>query len=130
MTPVHQLKFSDILIVGVGLWLATKIVRRVLKRDPLGTRLNGPLPESWFFGVGRLISRSTDGGLVYQQWAAKYGPVFQIPIAFGGRRTVLCDPKAVNHFYSMERSVYVKSKLNRAVIANLVRRASFIWVVG
>ncbi|KAJ6579630.1 cytochrome P450 [Mycena vulgaris] len=129
MTPVHQLGFSDVLIVCAGLWLATKIVRRVLNRNAHGTKLNGPPRDSWFFGVGRRVSRSPDGGLQYQEWAAKYGPVYQVPIAFGGRRTILCDPKAVNHFYSMERSVYVKPKLHRAVIANLFGRG-LLWAEG
>ncbi|KAJ7499846.1 cytochrome P450 [Mycena latifolia] len=129
MTPVHQLGFSDVLIVGAGLWLAVKVIRRLFNRNAHGTRLNGPPRESWFFGVSRKLTQSPDTGEVFQEWAAKYGPVFQIPIAFGGRRTILCDPKAVNHFYSMERSVYIKSKMNRAVIANLFGRG-LLWAEG
>ncbi|KAJ6579631.1 cytochrome P450 [Mycena vulgaris] len=129
MTPVHQPGFSDVLIVCAGLWLATKIVRRVLNRNAHGTKLNGPPRDSWFFGASRRIAQSTDDGLLYQEWAAKYGPVYQVPIAFGGRRTILCDPKAVNHFYSMERSIYVRSKLARAIIANLFGRG-LLWAEG
>ncbi|KAJ7124501.1 cytochrome P450 [Mycena epipterygia] len=129
MTPVHQLGVSDILILGVGLWLVSKIVRRFLSRNAQGTKLNGPPRASWFFGVSRQIAKSTDSGLLFQDWAAKYGSVFQIPIAFGGRRTILCDPKAVNHFYSMERSIYVKSQLGRAVISNLFGRG-LLWAEG
>jgi len=125
MTPVHQLGVSDILILGVGLWLVSKIARRFFNRNAQGTKLNGPPRDSWFFGVSRQIAKSTDSGLIFQDWAAKYGSVFQTPIAFGGRRTVLCDPKAVNHFYSMERTIYVKSKLGRAVISNLVWQSGF-----
>ncbi|KAJ7683554.1 cytochrome P450 [Mycena rosella] len=129
MTPVHQLGFTNILLFGAGLWLATNIVRRIFNRNAQGTKLNGPPPDSWFFGVSRKITQSTDAGLLFQEWAAKYGPVFQVPIAFRGRRTILCDPKAVNHFYSMERSVYAKSGLARAVISNLFGRG-LVWAEG
>ncbi|KAJ7683541.1 cytochrome P450 [Mycena rosella] len=129
MTPVHQLGFTNILLFGAGLWLATNIVRRIFNRNAQGTKLNGPPPDSWFFGVSRKITQSTDAGLLFQEWAAKYGPVFQVPIAFRGRRTILCDPKAVNHFYSMERSVYVKPKLSRVLIANLFGRG-LLWAEG
>ncbi|KAJ6541457.1 cytochrome P450 [Mycena capillaripes] len=131
MTPVHQLGLSDVLILVAGLWLITKVVRRITKRTSLtqGTRLNGPPNESFIFGLNRRLSQAPDSGIVYQEMAAKYGPVFEMPTAFGGRKLVLCDPKAVNHFYSMERSIYVKSKLGRAVIANLFGRG-LLWAEG
>ncbi|KAJ7464545.1 cytochrome P450 [Mycena latifolia] len=129
MTPVHQLGFSDILIFGVGLWLATKIVRRFLNRNAHGTKLNGPPRESWLFGFSRQIALSPDSGALYQEWAAKYGPVYQIPVAFGQSRIILCDPKAVNHFYSMERSIYVKTKVTRDVISNLFGQG-LVWAEG
>ncbi|KAJ7464550.1 cytochrome P450 [Mycena latifolia] len=90
MTPVHQLGFSDVLIFGAGLWLATKIVRRFLNRNTHGTKLNGPPRDSWLFGFSRQITL-----------------------------IILCDPKAVNHFYSMERSIYVKTKATRDIISDL-----------
>ncbi|KAJ7499869.1 cytochrome P450 [Mycena latifolia] len=129
MTPVHQLGFSDILIFGAGLWLATKIVRRFLNRNEHGTKLNGPPRESWLFGFSRQIALSPDSGVLYQDWAAKYGPVYQMPVAFGQSRIILCDPKAVNHFYSMERSVYIKTKVTRDVISNLFGQG-LLWAEG
>ncbi|KAJ7165645.1 cytochrome P450 [Mycena crocata] len=129
VTPVYQLGVSDILILAAGLWLVAKIVRRVANRSAHGTTLNGPPRPSLLFGVSRLVFQSDDSGILFQDWAAKYGPVFQIPTAFGGRRTILCDPKAVNHFYSMERSIYVKSQLGRTVIANMFGRG-LLWAEG
>ncbi|KAJ7775693.1 cytochrome P450 [Mycena maculata] len=129
MAPVYQLRATDILILASGVWLVTTIVRRFANRNASGTKLNGPPSESLIFGVSRRITQSDDSGDLFQEWAAKYGPVFQVPTAFGGRRTILCDPKAVNHFYSMERSVYVKSKLGRAVISNLFGRG-LLWAEG
>ncbi|KAJ7913157.1 cytochrome P450 [Mycena leptocephala] len=109
MTPVRQLGVSGVLILAAGFWLVVKV--------------------SFIFGLNRRIARAPDSGIVYQEWAAKYGPVFQIPTAFLSRRLILCDPKAVNHFYSMERSIYVKPKLGRAVLANLFGRGLF-WAEG
>lgn len=124
MTPVHQLGVLDILLLVAGLWILTKIGRR-LTSGKTGTKLNGPPSDNYIFGVNRRMAQSTDGSLVFQGWAAEYGPVFQLPTGFGGHRTILCDPKAVNHFYSMERSIYIKSKLGRAVISSLVLCTSF-----
>ncbi|KAJ7336934.1 cytochrome P450 [Mycena albidolilacea] len=130
MTPVHQLGLSDVLILLGGVWVVTKVVGRLTKRKSAqGARLNGPPNESIVFGMNRLVSQAPDSGIVYQEWAAKYGPVFEMPMAFGGRKLVLCDPKAVNHFYSMERSIYVRPKLGRAVIANLFGRG-LLWAEG
>ncbi|KAJ7157720.1 cytochrome P450 [Mycena crocata] len=60
--------------------------------------------------VSVAASRKRRTSLLFQTWAETYGPVFQIPTAFRGRRTILLDLKAVNRFYSMERSVYVKGQ--------------------
>ncbi|KAJ7039405.1 cytochrome P450 [Mycena alexandri] len=129
MTPVHQLRLSDVLILVAGVWLVVKVVRRIATRTAQGTKLNGPPNESFLFGLTRRLVGAPDNGLVYQEWVAKYGPVFHLPIAFLGRKLILCDPKAVNHFYSMERTIYVKSKLGRAVIENLFGRG-LLWAEG
>ncbi|KAF8209168.1 cytochrome P450 [Mycena galopus ATCC 62051] len=131
MTPVHQLGVADILIFVTGLWVLAKIGRRlaILKTAPHGTKLNGPPSDSFLSGVARQMATATDVSLILQQWAAEYGPIFQIPTALGGHRTIVCDPKAVNHFYSVERSVYVKSKLGRAVISTLFGRG-LLWAEG
>ncbi|KAJ7788000.1 cytochrome P450 [Mycena olivaceomarginata] len=128
MTPVHQLGVLDILLLVAGLWTLTKIGRRFTS-GKTGTKLNGPASDNYIFGVNRRMAQSTDGSLIFQGWAAEYGPVFQIPTGFGGHRTILCDPKAVNHFYSMERSIYIKSKLGRAVISSLFGRG-LLWAEG
>ncbi|KAJ7213254.1 cytochrome P450 [Mycena rebaudengoi] len=129
MTPVHQLGVTDVLVLVGGIWLVFKVVRRIVNPRPQGTRLLGPPSESLLFGVSRRVAGSPDTAVLYEEWAAKYGPAFDLPIAFGGRRTILCDPKAVNHFYSMERTVYAKSTLARTVIANLFGRG-LLWAEG
>jgi hypothetical protein len=59
--------------------------------------------------------------LVYEDWAARYGPVFEVPLAFGRKKVVLTDPKALVHFYSSERAVYVKTETDRLFIGKIVR---------
>ncbi|KAJ6562221.1 cytochrome P450 [Mycena capillaripes] len=130
MTPVHQLGVLDICIFVAGLWMVAKIGLSLSRRTTTrGTKLNGPPSDSFIFGVSRRMAKSTDVSLIFQEWAAKYGPIFQIPTAFGERKIILCDPKAVNHFYSMERSIYIKSKLGRAIIGNLFGRG-LLWAEG
>ena len=62
-----------------------------------------------------------DSGALYEGWAKEYGPVYQIPAPFGGRRVILTDPKAISHFYSKESSTYVQNKFMRRSIESLVR---------
>ncbi|KAJ7059595.1 cytochrome P450 [Mycena amicta] len=115
------------LAVVLSGWL---LWRRTHSQGPLKlTILNGPQSASYFYGASRTLARSDDHGELFEEWSKLYGPVFQIPTAFGGRRTVILDPRAVNHFYSRERSVYVKSKLSRAVISNLFGHG-LLWAEG
>ncbi|KAJ7775694.1 cytochrome P450 [Mycena maculata] len=127
MTRVHQIGLSNVLVLAAGLWLVSTVVKRLVKAP--GTKLNGPPSESLFFGASRKTARAPDSSVVFEEWAAQYGPVYEVPTAMWGRRIILCDPKAVSHFYSMERSIYVKSKLGRTLIANLFGRG-LLWAEG
>ncbi|KAJ7744174.1 cytochrome P450 [Mycena metata] len=129
MKPVHQLRLLDVLILVAVIWLIVKVVRRIATRTAQGTKLNGPPNENLLFGLTRRLVGAPDNGLLYQQWAETYGSVYGLPMAFLGRKLILCDPKAVNHFYSMERTIYIKSKLGRAVIENLFGRG-LLWAEG
>ncbi|KAJ7071727.1 cytochrome P450 [Mycena belliarum] len=123
MTP---LGLSDILLLAAGFWLARKVARRILHPNTRETKLKGPPRDSWLFGLSRKLA---DAGLQYEQWAAEYGPVFQVPVGFGRRKIILCDPKAVNHFSSMERTIYVKTKMHRTMLSHLFGRG-IQWAEG
>ncbi|KAJ6459949.1 cytochrome P450 [Mycena sanguinolenta] len=131
MTPVHQLGVADILILVGGLWVVAELARRLTTRKTIthATKLDGPPSDSYIFGVSRRMAQSSDVSLLFQEWTSQFGTVFRIPTAFGGHRTILYDPKAVNHFYSSERSVYVKSQLGRAIISSLFGRG-LLWAEG
>ncbi|KAF7289757.1 hypothetical protein MIND_01349300 [Mycena indigotica] len=118
MAFLTQLRISDFLILGTGVWVATKIVKQLTRTR--GTRLNGPPRDSWLLGVGRRLSSAVEPAEVFEEWAAEYGSVFEQPMALGGSKLVLTDPRAVNHFYASERSVYIKTQMTRNVIGNLI----------
>lgn len=46
--------------------------------------------------------------------------MFKVPGPFGKSRVVLCDPKAIAHFYSRETFGYIKTELVRAAVDSLV----------
>ena len=92
------------------------------------TLLKGPVNPSFLFGFYRQINEAEDPGIIYDEWAAEYGPAFHVPGGFGSSRIVICDPKANAHFYSKETFGYIQTKLSRVFIENLVRISIvFYW---
>ncbi|KAJ7062871.1 cytochrome P450 [Mycena amicta] len=92
------------------------------------TKLNGPPSPSWLMGLSRL-SQTPDISALYEQWAARYGPVFQFPVAFGRKTLVLTDPKALLHFYNSERTVYVRPEGDRLFVGKIFGRG-VLWAEG
>lgn len=68
----------------------------------------------------RHIMKSPDISVDYEQWAALYGAVYEIPLAFGNKQVVLTDPKALVHCYNTERAVYVRLGSERHFIGEMV----------
>ncbi|KAF7331057.1 Cytochrome P450 [Mycena venus] len=106
-------------LVLLGLWLSTKLVLNAW-RELKTIQLRGPPPTSRILGLSGDILQSPDISLAYEDWAAQYGPVFEVPLAFGRKKIVLTDPKALIHFYNSERSVYTKAKNDRIFIGRIV----------
>jgi hypothetical protein len=109
-----------VLLLLVGLWLLSKGVR-ILRRGTKTTPLKGPASKSSVFGVSRFLGKHKDTSLVYEEWAEQYGAVFRTPIGLGRTKVILCDPKALQHFYSKETYTYVHNAGNKIVLDNLVR---------
>ncbi|SJL01048.1 uncharacterized protein ARMOST_04364 [Armillaria ostoyae] len=57
-----------------------------------------------------------DRALLTERWASEYGPVFCFPGLLGEQRLVLCDPKAVAHFYGKGGVGYIKTPITRMFI--------------
>lgn len=105
-------------------WLLYKVTQRLRRlAHSHTTPLAGPPNPSLIFGVGRILSSAQNPALIYEQWAEKYGPVYRVPAFFGYTRIVLCDPKAVQHFYSRETFEYRLTKLSKRLTENIVRVA-------
>lgn len=96
------------------------ITLAIFKGSKINTPLRGPRSPSFIFGHYRYIQEQNDPELVYEKWAKKYGPAYQVTGPFGSKRIVICDPKANAHFYSRETNGYVQTKLAHVFIENLV----------
>ncbi|PPQ78494.1 hypothetical protein CVT25_011835 [Psilocybe cyanescens] len=99
------------------------------RRGVKATRLRGPDNRSFLFGLYQILNETEDPGLVYESWAAEYGPAFRVSGGFGSSRIVICDPRANAHFYSKETFGYVQTNLSRTFIKNLFGRG-LLWAEG
>ncbi|KAJ7031179.1 cytochrome P450 [Mycena alexandri] len=106
----------------LGLWLCTKLFSYVSRAGSLTTKLNGPPSQSRIFGLLRYRLDAPDISTDYEEWAARYGPVFEIPVMFGAKQIMLTDPKALTHCYNSERAVYVKTNIQRLFIDEIFGR--------
>ncbi|KIJ59411.1 hypothetical protein HYDPIDRAFT_162418 [Hydnomerulius pinastri MD-312] len=66
---------------------------------------------------------------MYEAWAEEYGVVYQVPSTLGQRRIVLCDPRAIAHFYARETWTYVQTPLSKAFIERGFGRG-LLWSQG
>ncbi|EPS95204.1 hypothetical protein FOMPIDRAFT_1085622, partial [Fomitopsis schrenkii] len=91
--------------------------------------LRGPPSPSWLFGVTRTLAGPPAAGLLYERWAEEYGSVYSIPCELGQSCVVLCDPKAIQHFYACETREYVHTTLLRTFVERILGRSLF-WAEG
>ncbi|KAJ7034283.1 cytochrome P450 [Mycena alexandri] len=117
------------LLVLLGLWISTKLFLHLWRRGSSTTRLSGPPSPSRFLGVMRHLSLASDSSEIYEEWAARYGSAYEIPAELGRKKIVLTDPKAVTHFYSSERSIYVRPENDRLFIDKIFGRG-VLWAEG
>lgn len=117
---------SAVVCTLAAIWVAYKVLES-RRRPGKYTPLAGPPSTSLLFGVTKTIADMQetgefceDAGKLFEEWAEKYGPVYRIPAAFGFEKVVLCDPKAIQHFYSRETTGYVHTTMMNRAIAILV----------
>ncbi|KAJ7209386.1 hypothetical protein B0H12DRAFT_961696, partial [Mycena haematopus] len=68
--------------------------------------LRGPPSMSFVFGHTREMMSAPSPADLYDDWAQKYGSVFQVKGPMGSERIVLCDPKAIAHLYALDSWKY------------------------
>ncbi|KLO13823.1 cytochrome P450 [Schizopora paradoxa] len=114
---------SVVLLGATTSWLLYKLARALHARSK-AVKLKGPKATSWLFGLTRETSFQADdfGGLAYETWAKEYGSVYNAPGAFGSRRFILFDPKAISYFYSRETWTFVQSSFAKKAIASIAGR--------
>ncbi|KAJ6579607.1 cytochrome P450 [Mycena vulgaris] len=126
-SPTYRLDVAFVSLL-LALWLGSKILYS--RRGSHSTKLRGPPSTSRIFGLSRYIMQAgPDISAIYEEWAARYGPVYEIPATFGRKNIVLTDPKALAHFYNSERTVYVKTESTRLSISRLFGRG-VLWAEG
>lgn len=57
-----------------------------------------PASKTFIFGLHRCINEANDAGLLYEEWAAEYGPAFRVLGSFGASKVVIMNPKMLPHF--------------------------------
>ncbi|KAG2066346.1 cytochrome P450 [Suillus decipiens] len=76
------------------------------------TQLRGPPRTSFIYGISHELALSQDSSVIYERWATEYGVAYMIPSVLGQSRIVLCDPRAIAHFYARETWTYVQTPLS------------------
>ena len=113
ITPANLL-LSLLAIVGLSQ------VFKIIRRRAHTTQLSGPPSPGWLFGYGRILRAASDSASMYDGWSRAHGYVYALPAAFGTRRIILMDPKAITHFCARDTYGYVQNKLSKLAIQDLV----------
>ncbi|KAF8521878.1 cytochrome P450 [Hysterangium stoloniferum] len=109
-------------------YVVLTIIRRIIASS-WETKLPGPPPESWLFGVSKKLFESPDDSLLWEQWLGEYGPIYRIPLPLGNSRVVVCDPTAVAYFYARETVNFRMRPLTKIFVERLFGR-SLIFAEG
>ncbi|KAG1904515.1 cytochrome P450 [Suillus fuscotomentosus] len=111
-----------------ALWAFVKVLR-MLRWRVKTTQLLGPPRTSLVYGVSRDLAMSEDSATIYERWATEYGVVYMIPSVLGQTRVVLCDPKAIAHFYARETWTYVHTPLSLVFLEESIGKG-LLWAEG
>ncbi|KAI9464900.1 cytochrome P450 [Boletus coccyginus] len=106
-------------VASAAVWALLRFLR-TSHRQLRTTQLRGPPSESFLYGVGKRILDPDNAGAAYEEWVREYGPVFTAPSTLGSDRIVLCDPKAIAHFYSKDTWTYIQTPLTKKLLESSV----------
>ncbi|EGN92322.1 hypothetical protein SERLA73DRAFT_191276 [Serpula lacrymans var. lacrymans S7.3] len=126
---LRSISTLDVAVVSLTVWALFKLIKATRRQGVKTTRLRGPPNESIVFGNGRVLDKSPDSAEIYEQWAEEYGAAYKVPSALGKSRIVLCDPKAISHYYPRETSIYILTPVSRNAIERLAGRG-LLWSHG
>jgi len=118
-TTVHSVDVFNVTCSFVALWTFVKILRALRWRLKT-TQLRGPPRTSFIYGVSHDLTSSQDSAGMYEHWATEYGVAYMIPSVLGQTKIVLCDPRAIAHFYAQETWTYVQTPLSLVTLEAFV----------
>ena len=121
VSTVHGLRLVDVAYT-LGTLYAVLKVAAVVRCRLKTTALRGPPNPSFVWGIGKVLLSAPESGAVYEKWAEEYGGVYEVPAALGGRKIVLCDPKAIAHLYAGEPWSYTLTPSGKIATEHLVSR--------
>ncbi|KAI5994730.1 cytochrome P450 [Pisolithus albus] len=127
-TIIHSLSAVNVAAILVGILAFRAAIRETRKRFKT-TKLRGPPPSSFIFGAGKDVLDSPDTGEVYEAWAQEYGAVYEVPLALGRKKVLLCDPKAVAHFFAGDTRIYGHTALDKVTLERSVGKG-ILWAMG
>ncbi|KAK0227131.1 cytochrome P450 [Armillaria nabsnona] len=128
MALVFQVSITSICLVFACSYLLYKIVS-LNRQNGITTQLRGPPSTSWFFSFTHIMRSQEDRALLTERWASEYGSVFCFPGLLGEQRLVLCNPKAVAHFYGKAGFGYIRTPIGRMFIEILFGK-NLLWTEG
>ncbi|KAG1818536.1 cytochrome P450 [Suillus subaureus] len=127
-TTVRSVGTFTVACSFAALWAFVKVLRALRWRLKT-TQLRGPPRTSFIYGVSHDIVSSKDSGGMYERWTTEYGVAYMIPSVLGQTRIVLCDPRAIAHFYARETWTYVQTPLSLTLLETSVGRG-LLWSQG
>lgn len=127
-TIIHSLSAVNVAAILVGIFAFHAAARETRRRFKT-TKLRGPLPSSFIFGAGKDVLDSPDTGEVFEAWAQEYGVVYEVPLALGRKKVILCDPKAVAHFFAGDTRTYGHTALDKVTLERSVGKG-ILWAMG
>ncbi|KAG9309799.1 cytochrome P450 [Chiua virens] len=126
--PTARVRVVGVVAISFFTWTLIRLARTVYRRTQT-TRLNGPPSKNFLLGYPEFFT-DPDSPEIYEAWAEEYGAVYQLPSVLGTTRIILCDPKAIAHFYAKETTTYILPPLGRFLTGILVGRDSLLTTHG
>ncbi|KAI6012677.1 cytochrome P450 [Pisolithus orientalis] len=93
-------------LAGIAGVLVLRSTLRAARRKLKTTSLRGPPGTHPIFGASKDLFESPDTGEIFETWAEEYGVAYEVPTSFGGKKIMLCDPRALAHYYARETWTY------------------------
>ncbi|KAI6147911.1 cytochrome P450 [Pisolithus tinctorius] len=116
-------------LAGIAGILVLRSTLRAVRRKLKTTSLRGPPGTHPVFGASKDLFEAPDTGEIFETWAEEYGVAYEVPTSFGGTKIMLCDPRALAHYYARETLTYVLTDSARVFLERGFGRG-ILWSHG